>query len=169
MPTNRRQRWQHFLNVTSLLRRLHDHPSKCNFTYRQNLPIQQNRRNFLSSDAILSKLDLKNSPSRCNIVYFMTGKNHLKPFGVGADGSRRVSYLLTHQITKVFVEQPLASPGSANLKFKISLCIHLTVLSCFAAVLHNHRVPMCTVLQVKLQSNWCISYAQLDYNYSTVL
>ena len=48
-----------------------------------------------------------------DLAYFMTGKSYLKPFD-------RINFVrsgeVNHLLTEVFVEQPLASPGSANYK-----------------------------------------------------
>ena len=60
-----------------------------------------------------------------NIVYFITGKVISKPLGRG--GAVKVGEekdeSLTHLMTTVFVEQPLALPLSAKKWFEIMTCL----------------------------------------------
>ena len=47
-------------------------PSWCHCTNRQNPPIQQNRQNFWTSNAIWIPFEILNFLKYCNIAYFMT-------------------------------------------------------------------------------------------------
>ena len=67
------------------------------------------------NNAILMFIDIYNFLKSCYIVYFMTGRSISKRLGGVAPeslGSKKVTQSVKG-ITTVFVEQPLASPGSA--------------------------------------------------------
>ena len=80
-------------------------------------PIQQNRYNFWTSDAMVMSFRIKRGLYQLNIVYLINWRAISNRLGMAAPkicGRKRITEWLAEIITKVLVEQPLASPGSAK-------------------------------------------------------